>query len=172
LLGSYRAAWGKCYFIAANYAKAAEQFEHLLAHGFGLTGLLNEIEARCRSQSYQNAAECYKRGGQIDAAARRLERCVQEFPETRGLWLKLAKLYLSSPLEVDTGKVLNCLREEEKIDPSFGEDPRGSIALMLGELAATDVRATLRRVAESNPADLQFMTAVVSRVQPSRIRDA
>ena len=34
---------------------------------------------------------------------------------------------------------------------------------MLGEVAATDLRATLRKVAESSPADLQFMTSVVSR---------
>jgi len=70
----------------------------------------------------------------------------------RGLWMKLAKLYLLSPLDVDTGKVMNCLREEEKIDPSFGDDPRGSIALMLGEVAGKNVPAALRKVAESSPA--------------------
>lgn len=95
------------------------------------------------------------------------ERCAQEFPGTRGLRLKLAKLYLSSPLDVATEKVLDCLRKEEEIDPSFGVDPPGSIALMLGELAATDLRATLRKVVESSPGDLQFMTSVVSRHWPS-----
>ena len=172
LLSSYRAAWGKCYFISANYAKAAEQFEHLLGFGFEPPGLPNKVEARTQSMCYQNAAKCYAKAGEVDKAARLFERCAQEFPKTPGLWLKLASLYLSSPLDVATERVLGCLRKEEEIDPSFGEDPRGSIALMLGELAATDVRATLRRVAESNPADLQFMTAVVSRVQPSRIRAA
>jgi len=163
LLSSYRAAWGKCYFVSGNYAKAAEQFEHILALGFGLPGLPNEAGALMRSQMYRNAAECHEKGGELAAAIRLLERCVQELPGTRGLWLKLAQMYLSSPLDVDTGEVLDCLRKEEEIDPSFGEDPRASIALVLGELAATDVRATLRKAAESNPSDLQFMTAVVSR---------
>jgi len=167
LLGSYRAAWGKCYFISGNYAKAAEQFERLVARGVGLPGLPNEADARMRSQLYQNAAECYARCEKVEAAARLLERCAQEFPGTRGVWLKLTKLYLSSPLDVAPEKVLDCLRKEEEIDPSFGEDPRGSIALMLGEVAATDLRATLRKVAESSPGDLQFMTSIVSRHWPS-----
>ena len=66
-------------------------------------------------------------------------------------------------MDVDYEKVRDCLRKEEEIDPSFGEDQRASIALVLGEVAATDLRATLRKVAESSPADLQFMTSVVSR---------
>jgi len=120
-----------------------------------------------RSQLYQNAAECCAKGGEVESAVRLLETCAQEFPGARGLWLKLAKLHLSSPMDVDTGRVLDCLRKEEAIDPSFGEDPRGSIALMLGEVAGSDFPAILRRVAESNPGDLQFMTSVVSRHWPS-----
>jgi hypothetical protein len=166
LLGSYRAAWGKCHFISGNYVKAAEQFEHLLARGLGLPELLNEAEAGIRSQLYRNAAECNEKGGEVEKAVHLLERCAQEFPATRGLWLKLARLHLSSPLTVDTGKVLDCLRKEEEIDPSFGEDPRGSIALMLGDVAGNDIHATLRKVAESSPGDLQFMTSVVSRHWP------
>ena len=167
LLGSYRAAWGKCYFISKNYVKAAEQFEHLLVRGLGLTGLLNEAEAGFRSTLYQNAAECYEKGGVVEAAIRLLERCTQEFPKTKGLWLKLAGVYISSPLAFDLHKVQDCLRREEEIDPSFGEDPRASIALMLGELAGNDLPASLRKVAESRPEDLQFMTSVVSRHWPS-----
>ncbi len=116
-----------------------------------------------RSRLYQNAAACYAEGGDGEKAVRLLEMCVEESPATRGVRLKLVKLYLSSPLDVAPEKVLKCLREEERIDPSFGEDPRGSIALMLGEMAGNDLRATLRKVAESNPADLRFMTAVVAR---------
>ena len=163
LLSSYQAAWGKCYFITENYAKAAERFEHLLAHDFGLPEFLSDTEAGLRCQLYQNVAECHAKGGAAEAAVRALESCAQEFPAERGVWLKLAKLYLSWPLDVDPGKVLDCLRKEEEIDPSFGDDPRGSIALMLGEVAGSDLRATLRKVAESNPADLRFMNAVVSR---------
>jgi tetratricopeptide (TPR) repeat protein len=166
LLGSYRATWGKCYFISENFGKAAQQFEHLLALGFGLPEPLKKLGPE-RSRLYRNAAECYEKGGAIEAAIRLLETCAEEFPRTQGVWLKLARLYLSSPLDLDTGKVLDCLRKEEEIDRSFGEDPRGSIALMLGEVAATDLRATLRKVAESSPGDLQFMTSVVSRHWPS-----
>ncbi len=163
LLSSYRAAWGKCYFISGNYVKAAEQFERLLALGLGFPGLPSEAEARMRSQLYQNAAECYAKGEKVEAGVVLLDRCAREFPVTRGLWLKLARLHLSSPLTVDTETVLDCLRKEEAIDPSFGEDPRGSIALMLGEVAGNNLSATLRRAAESSPGDLQFMTSVVSR---------
>jgi len=109
---------------------------------------------------YQNAAECSEKGGDVERAVRLLERCVHEFPGTRGLWLKLARLYLSSPLDVATEKVLDCLRNEEKVDPSFGEDPRGSIALMLGEVGGNNIP-------EPSPGDLQFMTAVVSRHWPA-----
>jgi tetratricopeptide (TPR) repeat protein len=101
---------------------------------------------------YQNAAECYAKCGMAEEAARLLERCVEEFPRTPGLWLKLARLYITSASDVDLQKAQECLRKEEEIDPSFGENPLGSIALMLGELAATDLRATLRKVAESSPA--------------------
>jgi hypothetical protein len=153
LLSSYRAAWGKCYFICGKYLSAAKQFERLLALGFGFAGLTSEAEAPMRSQLYQNAAECCARGGAVEAAVRLLEACAQEFPRARGLWLKLAKLHFSSPLDVDTGSVLDCLRKEEAIDPSFGEDPRGSIALMLGEVAGSDFPAILRRVAESSPGE-------------------
>ncbi|HXM45649.1 MAG TPA: hypothetical protein VN924_30710 [Bryobacteraceae bacterium] len=168
LLSSYRAAWAKCYFISGNYVKAAEQFERLLALGLGFPWLSSEAEARMRSQLYQNAAECYAKGDVVEKAKLLLERCAEEFPGTRGLWLKLARLHLSSPLDVDTGRVLDCLRKEEEIDPSsFGEDPRGSIALMLAEVAGNDLPATLRKVAETSPGDLQFMTSVVSRHWPS-----
>jgi hypothetical protein len=167
LLSSYRAAWGKCYFISGNYMKAAQMFERLIAQGLGMPALPNDAAVRLQSQLYQNAAECYAKGGEVEKAVCLLERCTQEFPGMRGLWMKLAKLYLLSPLDVDTGKVMNCLREEEKIDPSFGDDPRGSIALMLGEVAGKNVPAALRKVAESSPADLQFMTSVVSRHWPS-----
>jgi hypothetical protein len=113
-------------------------------------------------------AECYAKGDVVEKAKLLLERCAEEFPGTRGLWLKLARLHLSSPLDVDTGRVLDCLRKEEEIDPSsFGEDPRGSIALMLAEVAGNDLPATLRKVAETSPGDLQFMTSVVSRHWPS-----
>jgi hypothetical protein len=164
LLGSYRAAWGKAYFLTKDYMKAAGQFEHLLAGGCGLP---KEMEGLIRSKLYQNAAECYGKAGTVEAAVRLLERCAQEFPQTQGLWLKLAGLYLSSPLDVDLEKVRDCLRKEEEIDSSFGKDPRTSIALVLGELAADSRHATLRRVAESSPADLQFMTWVASRHWPS-----
>jgi tetratricopeptide (TPR) repeat protein len=164
LLGSYRAAWGKCYFISGDHVKAAEQFEHLLALGLGLP---NEAERGTRSQLYQNAAECYEKGGDVEKAVSLLERCAKEFPKTRGLWLKLAGLYISNPLNVDLEKARDCLRKETEVDPSFGEDPRVSIALMFGEIAATDLRATLRKMAESSPGDLQFMTSVVLRHWPS-----
>ena len=160
LLSAYRAAWGKCCFISAEYGKAAEQFEGLLAVGLGWRGLPDEAEALMRSQLYQNAAECSEKGGDVERAVRLLERCVHEFPGTRGLWLKLARLYLSSPLDVATEKVLDCLRKEEEVDPSFGEDPRSSIALMLGEVGGNNVP-------EPSPGDLQFMTSVVSRHWPS-----
>ncbi|MGA2595324.1 MAG: hypothetical protein ABSH32_35985 [Bryobacteraceae bacterium] len=163
LLSSYWAAWGKCYFISGDYLKASEQFKRLLVLGFGLPGLPNEAEARMRSQLYQNAAECCAKGEQVEAAAHLLESCTQEFPRTQGIWLQLAKLYLSSPLKVTPETVLNCLREEEKVDPSFGEDPRGSIALMLGEVAGSHLPSTSRKVVEASPEELRFMTSVLSR---------
>jgi tetratricopeptide (TPR) repeat protein len=163
-LGSYRAAWGKAYFLLRDYSQAAKQFEDLLACDLGLP---SEIEASIRPRLYQNAAECYAKGSGVEAAIRLLERCAQELPRTQGLWLKLAGLYLSSPLNVDLEKVRDCLRKEEEIDESFGNDPRTSIALMLGDLAADRSSATLRKVTEPNPTDLQFMTAVFSRHWPS-----
>ena len=72
LLGSYRAAWGKCYFISRDYLKAAEQFERLLALGLGLP---SEAEARIRPQLYQNAAESHEKGGVVEKAASLLETC-------------------------------------------------------------------------------------------------
>lgn len=108
LLGSYRAAWGKCYFISRDYLKAAEQFERLLALGLGLP---SEAEARIRPQLYQNAAESHEKGGVVEKAASLLETCAQEFPGTRGLRLKLARLHTSNPLDVDYGKVRDCLRK-------------------------------------------------------------
>ncbi|MGO9257637.1 MAG: tetratricopeptide repeat protein [Bryobacteraceae bacterium] len=164
LLGSYRAAWGKCYFLSGDYAKAAEQFDLLLAHGCGLP---SEADTSVRSRLYQNAAECYVKSGAVETAARLLEQCAQEFPETPGLWLQLARVYISSPLDVDLAKVQACLRKAEEIDPSFRENPLGSIALTLGEVAGSDLPAKLRKVAESSPADLLFMTSVVSRHWPS-----
>jgi tetratricopeptide (TPR) repeat protein len=164
LLGSYRAAWGKCHFLRKDYLSAAKQFDWLLACGCGLP---HEMEVLVRAKLYLNAAECYSKGGDTEAAIRRLEECAQEFPRTRGLWLKLAGLYLSSPLDLDLQKVQECLRKEEEIDPAFGEDPLASIALALGELAGTGLRAALRKVAESNPGDLHFMSSVVSRHWPA-----
>jgi tetratricopeptide (TPR) repeat protein len=160
LLGSYRTAWAKAYFLTKDYTQAAKQFEHLLACSFGLP---KEAEGSIRSRLYQNAAECYAKAGTVDAAVRLLERCVQEFPQTQGLWLKLAGLYLSSPLDVDLEKVWDCLRKEEELDESFGKDPRTSVALILGDLAADSNRVALRKVTESSPADLQLMTSVFSR---------
>jgi hypothetical protein len=165
LLGSYRAAWGKCCWLSKDYLGAAAQFDQLLPRGIGLP---HEIEVSIRPRVYLNAAESYRKGGSTEVAIRRLEECAEEFPQTGGLWLKLAKLYLSSPLHPDyIQKVEECLRKEEEIDPAFGEDPRTSIALTLGELVGTSLPAALRKVAESNPRDLQFMTSVVSRHWPA-----
>jgi len=135
LLGAYRAAWGKCHFLSGDYLRAAKQFDELIDRGFGLP---SGPEIALRPRCYLNAAECLREGGDTSAAIRHLEQCGQEFPTTAGLWLKLAKLYLSRPLEADVQQeVLACLRKEEEIDPNFGEDPRASIAFTLAELGGT-----------------------------------
>ena len=164
LLGSYLAAWGKAYYLTKNYPKAAGQFEHLLAYAWGMP---KDMEDVIRSRVYQDAAECYEKAGNVEAAVRLLERCAHEFPRTKGLWLKLAGLYLSSPLDLDLEKVRDCISKEKDLDPSFGKDPRTSFALTLGELAPEVHRATLRKATEPSPADLQFMIAVVSRHWPA-----
>jgi tetratricopeptide (TPR) repeat protein len=164
LLGSYRAAWGKAYFLTKNYLKAAGQFEHLLAY---IWGMPKDMEDVIRSRVYQDAAECYEKAADVEAAVRLVDRCAHEFPRTKGLWLKLAGLYLSSPLDLDLEKVRDCISKERDLDPSFGKDPRTSFALTLGELAPEVHRATLRKATEPSPADLQFMTAVVSRHWPA-----
>jgi len=164
LLGSYRAAWGKAYFLTKNYLKAAGQFEHLLAYAWGMPKDMEEV---IRSRVYQDAAECHEKAGNVEAAVRLLEGCAHEFPQTKGLWLKLAGMYLSSPLDLDLEKVRDCISKEKEVDPSFGKDPRTSFALTLGELAPEVHRATLRKAIEPSPADLQFMTAVVSRHWPA-----
>jgi tetratricopeptide (TPR) repeat protein len=164
LLGSYRAAWGKAHFLTKNYLKAAGQFEHLLAYTWGMPRDMEEV---IRSRLYQDAAECYEKAGNVEEAVRLLERCAHEFPRTKGLWLKLAGMYLSSPLDLDLEKVRDCISKEKDVDSSFGKDPRTAFALMLGELAPEVHRATLRKATEPSPADLQFMTAVVSRHWPA-----
>lgn len=126
-----------------------------------------DMEDVIRSRVYQDAAECYEKAGNVEAAVRLLERCALEFPRTKGLWLKLAGLYLSSPLDLDLEKVRDCISKEKDLDPSFGKDPRTSFALTLGELAPEVHRATLRKATEPSPADLQFMIAVVSRHWPA-----
>jgi tetratricopeptide (TPR) repeat protein len=125
------------------------------------------MEIGFRPNLYMNAAECYQKGSDTQAAIRRLEECAQEFPRTGGLWLKLAGLYLSSPLTLDLEKVRECLRKEEEIDPAFGEDPRTSIALILGEWAGPSLPVAVRKVAGSNPAELQITSALVARHWPA-----
>jgi hypothetical protein len=164
VLSSYRVALGKAYLLAEEYIKAARQFEHLLN---GVSGVPKELETPMRSGLYQNAAQCYELARAVDSAVHLLERCAGEFPQTKGLWLKLAGLYLSNPLNVDLERVRNCLRKEEEIDVSFGKDPRASFAMILAELAADSQHATLQRIAEPSPADLQLMTSVISLHWPS-----
>jgi hypothetical protein len=159
--GSYVAAWGKCYFLNKEYLSAAKRFEWLLARGCGLPP---EMEISFRHLLYLNAAECFRKGGDAQGTIRRLEDCAREFPQTKGLWLKLAGVYLSSPLDPDLQeRVLECLRKEEAIDPAFGEDPRTSIALTLGELAGSGFRAELRKIGESNLEKLQIINALFSK---------
>jgi tetratricopeptide (TPR) repeat protein len=86
LLGSYRAAWGKAHFLTKEYSKAAGQFEHLLEYTSGVPKPMEEL---IRSRLYQDAAECYEKAGNVDVAVRLLERCAHEFPQTKGLWLKV-----------------------------------------------------------------------------------
>lgn len=133
LLGAYRAAWGKCHFLDGDYLRAAKHFDTLVVHGCGLP---SEMEAAFRPRLYPNVAECFGKGGETQSAIERLEACAQEFPRTGGVWLKLAEIYLSSPLDLDLQKVKECLRREEEIDPNFGRDPRASIALILAELVS------------------------------------
>jgi hypothetical protein len=128
------------------------------------------MDVSIRPRVYQQAADCYRKGEDTETAIRRMEECAEEFPRTPrtgGVWLKLAALYISSPLHLDVQKVQECLRKEEEIDPAFGADPRTSIALTLGELAGPSVQAVLRQVAESNPEELQIINAVVSRHWPA-----
>lgn len=160
LLGAYRAAWGKCYFLSGDYLRAAKQFDRLISSGCGLP---NELEVDLRPNLYLKAAECFRNGGETEAAIRRVEECAQKFPRTQGLWLKLAQLYLSSPLDLDPQKVLECLRKEEEIDPAFGDDPRTSIAFTLAELGGTGLRGALREFAESNREICQVVNVLVSR---------
>jgi hypothetical protein len=86
LLGSYRAAWGKCYWLKKEYLRAATHFDQLLARGSGLPPEL-ETFIRPRPQFYMNASECYQKAGDTEAAIRRLEECAKEFPQTGGIWL-------------------------------------------------------------------------------------
>lgn len=161
LLGAYRAAWGKCQFLSGDYLRAAKQFDRLISCGCGLP---SEMEALLRPGLYLNAAECFREGGDIEAAIRHLEECGEKFPRTGGLWLKLAQLYLSRPLDRDLQQnVLACLRKEEEIDPAFGDDPRTSIAFTLAELGGTGLPVALREFAESNPEICQVMEVLVSR---------
>jgi hypothetical protein len=164
LLSSYSAAWAKCYWLSKDYLGAAIQLDHLLDRGVGLS---REIDAAIRLRIYLNAAECYRKGGETETAIHRMEECAKEFPRAGGVWLKLAELYLWSPLTVDPQQVQECLRKEAEIDPAFASDPRTSIAIALGELAGTSVRAVLRKAAESNPAELQIASALVARHWPA-----
>jgi hypothetical protein len=162
LLGAYRAAWGKCHFLSGDYLRAAKQFDRLISGGCGLPSDYMELDDP-RPGFYLNAAECFRKGGEAEAAIRHLEECAQKFPRTEGLWLKLAKLYLSSPLDLDIQKVQECLRKEEEIDPAFGDDPRTSIAFALAELGGTGLSGSLREFAESNPEICQVMDVLMSR---------
>lgn len=79
-----------------------------------------------RPTLYLNAADCFSKGRETEAAIHHLEECGQEFPRTEGLWLKLAKLNLSKPLDPDLQQnVLACLRKEEEIDRLSGRKNAG-----------------------------------------------
>jgi tetratricopeptide (TPR) repeat protein len=161
LLGAYRAAWGKCHFLIGDYLRAAKQFDMLISSGCGLPG---DLEAGPRLGFYGNAAECLREAGDTEGAIRHLEECSREFPGTKGLWLKLAKLYLSKPLDSNLPEnVLTCLRKEEEIDPEFGDDPRTSLAFRLAELGGTGLPGALREFAKSNSEICQVMDALVLR---------
>lgn len=163
LLGAYRAAWGKCHFLSGDYLRAAKQFDRLISHGCGMSSEIMEIDDP-RPGFYLSAAECFSEGGDTDAAIRRLEECGQKFPKTQGLWLKLAKLHLSRPLDSEVQQnVLACLRKEEQTDPKFGEDPRASLAFTLAELGGTEITSALREFAKSNPEIRQVVDMLVSK---------
>jgi tetratricopeptide (TPR) repeat protein len=159
LLGAYRAAWGKCYFLRHDYSKAEEQFHFLLDHGCGMKD--EEDEESFRFSFYQDSAECSLMAGDATNAASLLERCAGEFPKAKGVWRKLADLYR---IQASFEKAYDCLRKEMENDPSFGEDPLVSIALALGE---PDFKPALRRAAELNPDHFRFMQSVVTLHWPA-----
>jgi len=159
LLGSYRAAWGKCYFLRGDYLKAEKQFHFLLDHGCGLK--VEELEEAFRFASFENSAECYRQVGNSENAALLLERCIGEFPRAKGVWRKLADLYA---IQTSFEKAHDCLRKELENDPSFGEDPLASIALALGE---PDFKPALQRAAELHPDHLRFMESVIALHWPA-----
>jgi tetratricopeptide (TPR) repeat protein len=158
--GSYRTALAKCYFIRGDYLKAAQQYHRVLDQTSDPAG---DFDLVVRSEAFANAAECYRRAGDTRTGTRFSEQRAHEFPRAKGVWMHLAVQYLSSPLDLDLQKVLECLRKEEEIDRAFGEDPRASIALALAELGRAGIPTALREFAESNPEICQVMDVLMSR---------
>ncbi|MBV8810598.1 MAG: tetratricopeptide repeat protein [Acidobacteriaceae bacterium] len=155
----YRAALGKCYFLSQDFGRAAHEYDVFL--DASKTAERNPF----RLSAFQRAADSYAESGDTETAIRLLQECTEEFPNTKGLWRKLADLYrLSMP--PDLQRAVECLRKEEEVDRSFGEDPIVSFALSFAEVAGTDLGKPLREYADSHPVVSRVLDRVVMQHFP------
>jgi tetratricopeptide (TPR) repeat protein len=120
----YRPMMARCQFAIGNFVGAAESYRMLLNQEGN--GILRSI----KFQIYLAIAKCYELSGNNPSAIAMLERCSSEFPQRKGVYLRLAFLLTK---QVNYSAIPELLRKEMSVDPNIGEEWRVSTILALSE---------------------------------------
>ena len=152
--------WAKSSLLIKDYLEAGKRYEAVLKENLW-KGVLGESEP-CRQMLYESAADSYEKAGRPEEVQRLLQACLEELPQSKGIWLKLARLHTQPP-EPDYKAAYESLCRENEVDPRAGEDIRMSVALALGGVGSDIHR--ISRVVESylaeNTQQLELTQALI-----------
>jgi len=83
LSAAYRAVLARCYFLTGRSYDAAREYERLENDDLGTD---------FRKQAYVSAAASYRETGETQRAIEVLKKCAADFPDAKGIWLRIAEL--------------------------------------------------------------------------------
>jgi tetratricopeptide (TPR) repeat protein len=109
---AYRAVLARCYFLTEHFHDAAKEYERLET-----TSVLKFLKSVVPDHAvYLSAAVSYREGDEWEQAIAVLKKCAANFPDAKGVYLEIAKLWAK---ELNLPAISEALREELERNPEM-----------------------------------------------------
>lgn len=134
----YTAALARSYFGVRKFGDAAQQYNHLLHGKLKIGDKLDLLKP-----VYESLVVSHERAGDAAGARAALAREIREYPNDKGLWIRMAELEAKDAHYTEAAE---CIRKEMELGPDVDKDWRLSLVL-----AVVETQGSLRELRRTVP---------------------